>query len=742
MQVVSNAENSEPRSQLAEELIEYLKHAAGPTYACLTAVDFSGYVDALDLIVEPQLPQDRAIPIRNEEPLRLTFSPDDDFAPNVYSLRGDFPLDLVHTNYEVSGNGRCLCIWEESWADLRRGLTAQALVERIRNWFTQAARGELHQESQPLEPMIPASAHTLVLPAGKPPDNCYIQRFNDYHGRFTVVLGGNPANNAPSAPFALFQLTLKPQVHGALHAPPNTLDDLENLLMEMGEGVVGALGDWLVEPAQLHSVDQMVVILITIPKKRATEGEVESWDVWAFTSTSKLFDLGERLGRTTLTPDGKLGLLMRSDVSPDLAGIRLEGWRVTQRLDRRAARLYAGNPANEDAKLVGIGAGAIGSNVMANATRAGVGSWTVIDDDVVLPHNTVRQAQTDEMVGFSKVETTGYILNHILAQGDASHIDTNFLRPGKHGEAIQRALADGDLTIDFSASPAVLGHLADSDTLIRAASFFFNPDGTDLVVLAEDNDRVLRLDEIEAQYFLAAADHPSLEGHFSAARIGMVRYANACQDLTRPLPPWQVQALSGVAAGYLLSLLAGNEASAKIWRLNSATGEIIPVELVLANVCRLEFGGFKVSVSEDALQTVRDLRSGAAPNETGGVLLGSFDRARSVLHILKALPAPPDSKQSPTYFIRGAKELKPQVDTINRRSMGTINYVGEWHSHPEGAKARPSDDDEEIFAHLKAHLDATGAPYVMAICGDEETWLRAGWLGRGTGEGTVPHERS
>jgi len=127
------------------------------------------------------------------------------------------------------------------------------------------------------------------------------------------------------------------------------------------------------------------------------------------------------------------------------------------------------------------------------------------------------------------------------------------------------------------------------------------------------------------------------------------------------------------------------------------------------------------------------------PNETGGVLIGSFDTVRAVVHIVSALPAPEDSRQAPTYFIRGSKDLKPLVDRIVLRSAGTLCYVGEWHSHPDGAAAKPSDDDEVVFGHLVAHLGPTGTPFVMAICGRDETWLRAGWQSHEHEEATVGH---
>lgn len=739
MPAVAGAEEGAPRSRRARELIAYLRNEADAVYARFVGLDVSGYFDRIDLVVEPQLAQDRAVPILNEEPIRILFCPADKFSPSVYSRRDDFPLDLVHTSYDADGDGRSLCVWEENWADLRRTLTAQRLVERIRDWFARTARDELHQDGQPLEPLIPAGAHTLVLPVGEPSAICYVQRWVENFGRTTMVLAGHAPNRTPYVPFALFQLTAAPQVHRSLRAAPPTMAELQAVLEPMGVDVTKALGDWVVN--QPAGDDRAVLILITIPKKKDVESAPETWEIWAFTPTVKLLELGELLGRTERSPDGPRAVLLGAGNPPDLPAIRLNEWRVVQRLDRSTARLYAGNLADRDAKLVAIGAGAIGSNVMINTARAGIGTWTVIDDDIVLPHNIVRQSQIDAMVGSPKAEMARDMLNAILAEGGSSHINANVLKPEAEAEAVLGAFAAADLVVDFSASPAVLGMIADEDKAARGASCFFNPTGDDLVILTEDGLRNLRLDEIEAQYFLAAAAEPYLAKHLDDARIDLVRYANACQDLTRPLPPWQIQTLSGIAAGRLLELAGDAEASARIWRLSPGTGGILPMHIALAGVHRHAFDGFRVSVSDHVIETMRGLREAAAPNETGGVLLGSFDLSRAIVHIVAALPAPEDSRQTPTYFIRGAKELKPLVEGFNRRSAGVIDYVGEWHSHPKGAKARPSDDDEEVFAHLRTHLHVTGTPYVMAICGARETWLRAGWQGHEPGEGVTAHAR-
>ena len=236
------------------------------------------------------------------------------------------------------------------------------------------------------------------------------------------------------------------------------------------------------------------------------------------------------------TESGKLGKLLGS-LPAAFEEVGLFGWRVVQRLDRATARKYAGNTAEGDAQLVAIGAGAIGSNVVANTTRAGVGTWTVVDNDIVLPHNLVRQIHVNGLVGLAKAEATAVILDSVLAEEGNKAIRADFLRPGAHKDEVAEAVVAADLVVDFSASPAVLGAFGDDETISRSASFFFNRTVGISFVFAEAKDRSLRLDEIEAQYFLAAGTEPLLADHFEAARIDMVRYANACQDLTRPLPP-------------------------------------------------------------------------------------------------------------------------------------------------------------------------------------------------------------
>jgi hypothetical protein len=258
----------------------------------------------------------------------------------------------------------------------------------------------------------------------------------------------------------------------------------------------------------------------------------------------------------------------------------------------------------------------------------------------------------------------------------------------------------------------------------RAASLFFGPDGSDLVLLAEDGERTVRLDEIEAQYFWASARLPDLEGHLDTGRLDFVRYANACQDLTRPLPPWKVLTLSAIAARQLELLETTALASITVWRLNDASAEIERVKVPVAAPRRAGLGEWRVSVSDHAEKAMDLLRRAALPSETGGVLLGVVDLDRRTVHVTGVLPAPADSEHAPAYFVRGAAELRTDVEAIIRRSAGVLSYVGEWHSHPRRAETQSSEDDEALFAKLHERMGPTAKPYCMAIIGDAGLWMR------------------
>lgn len=732
-----------PRSQLARSVVRYLGESPDYPYATLIGVSRDDTCDFLDIELEIELEQRRKVPIQPKEPVRLVFmSSNDAWPPRVFSRRKDFPVGMVHTNLDREADGLALCIWEEAWSDLATNLTGQVLIERIRTWFSLMAAGTAHADDQFLEPLIFSSPHTLIIPSGETQGSWYTSLALEHNGLITLGMStAKPEKEVSNHKFAIYTPQLPGQLHRGLAKTPFDLDALQRLCLGFGFDLVEDLVEWLLSPEQLSGAcNRTPVLIITVPKRRSEEGPDEQPEVWCYTLGQSLAELGERLNVTITDP--KTGQtvvnILKNLSSADLPSIRMDPWRVVQRLDRATARHFAGTPHKTDTPLLAIGAGAIGSNVTMMATRSGIGPWVVVDEDITLPHNTVRQVQRNDSVGFLKASVLKFELDHVFEEGGNTAISANVLVPGEQADALDSAVRDSEIAVDFSASPAVLGWLSDQPVR-RGASAFFGPDGSDLVVLAENKTRAVRVDEIEAQYFWSVATERQLNGHLSAARMDKIRYANACQDLSRPLPPWQLQTLCGLAAGQVAQLIESDDACFKVWRLEPETGAVQAVVIPVQQVHRYQVGSMRISITHDVVSTMRELRRKAGRNETGGVLVGTFDLVRNVAHVVAALPAPPDSKQAPTYFIRGKKDLKPRIEALAAGSAGRLHYIGEWHSHPGAVPARPSDDDEGVFAHLDTHLGSVGSPYIMAICGERDSWIRAGWTERGVVEGVVTH---
>jgi hypothetical protein len=712
------------RSPLAKEVAAYLEHSADYPQARLLGVTVTSTYDRLHLEIEPTLSQKRAVRILDREPLDVLFYLEDR-EPRFISRRADFPKDQVHTTYYPLLKELTLCLWAESWENIKRQLTAQALVERIRTWYSRVADGTIHQPGQTLEPLLNEASHTIILPPGERTGALYVEGVDRRNDLMFVRLGRTPVQSDFSATFDILEIEVTtPVAHGSVRPAPYCVADLEVCLRDWGVDLLPRLEPWLRGAAK--NPDAFPLVLISIPKTSVAGGQTEAWEYWGFTSEGLKFRFAEALGLLTQTK-GIIGApVPRPNV--DLGNVFIFPLRIVRRLVPGEAREASGLPATERA-FVAVGAGALGSHVVVNAAHTGLCRWTIIDDDIVLPHNTVRLPQGDIFVGAPKAFATAKSVEILFADNEATPIRADLLKEGDAAVQIAEAISAADLTCDFTASPAVLGNLADRDNPKRLLTMFFNPRGDELVILAEDADRSLKLDELEAQYFQAIASKTPLAGHLTEGRVGFVRYANACNDLSRPLPPWQVQTLAAIGAGQLARIVESPAACATVWQLDPETASIRVLELPVNPVLRQSVPTMRLTLSKGALEKIRDLRARALPSETGGILIGSYDLSRGVVHVVDALPAPADSVQEPTYFIRGKDGLLPTVDAIEQTTVGQLQYVGEWHSHPRGISTKPSGDDQKVLQYLADHIGPTGAPFGIMICGDRDIRALFGWRG-------------
>lgn len=687
--------------------------------------------EAIIFEVDAEVGQEPAQDIRKTERIAATFTAADEGHPEVTALRVDFPR-VPHLLIGEEEFPRRLCLYEEPYDEIKLRWTAPGFIERVRDWLRETAAGTLHGEDQPLEPLFIGSFWPIVIPAdifagsnaSSQSDRLAVAAGPDGpHGPVLVAKRVKP-QEAIQGKFLATSFRCEPVQHGIIHRIPKNLYEVHQLAQGLGLNLLqdlrNRLDTWTRAQAPL---DSHLILIIFFPKTRSALAAPESEDIWAFMTIQTIGEIGGVLSLWELRA-GSVGRIIGADLDPkSAAAVQIYMLNPTLSLSRERAAALSGVSADKVA-ITAVGVGALGSQVAMRLMRAGYGKWVLIDYDRVLPHNIPRHELTNDAVGFLKAETMKHWLQTALDEDDvATAIVADVLRPKNQADAVNSSFANAQVIADFSASLAVGRYIArDVDSSARRISLFLNPTGTDLVLLAENRKREPPLDTLEMQYYRELITDEKLAGHLVRPQ-GHIRYAHSCRDLTSTISGDSIAMFAAIGSRAIRDALAQDQASIRIWRsdpkmnVKAITINAPPPAEILCDT-------WKIGTDQWLLAKIAELRKSKLPNETGGILLGTFDLYRRIVYAVDTIPSPPDSTEWPMLYIRGCEGLLGQVQKIQETTDGMLHYVGEWHSHPDGISCQPSKDDRTVFAWLSGHMHRDGFPAVMLIAGEHEnTWF-------------------
>lgn len=685
-------------------------------------------LDGMEVVrveVQPEVPADPVNDIRVVEPIAIEFDPEDRRQPTAWALRDDFP-DLPHTFLVRQGAPKSLCLYDEPYSEQRLHWTAPAYVRRLHWWLSQVAIGRLHQPDQPVEPFLPGSPEQVVLPTAlfevnitrEPRPLALYAVPRKRRKAFTYVASRQAQGvlREQSANCMAMVVETAPQTHRGLARLPRCLWELHEFLGPMGVDLLGTLRlhlrTWIMD--QTGNSEAVALIIVRIPARRSDELPPERVEVRAFGIARPVGELCEALGVVAEAEGYKGALVGPVNAVAGSESVPLHPLNPVRDLSRRNARVLTGIRNEADPRIVAIGAGALGSQTLMNLVRGGFGRWTIVDYDVLLPHNLVRHALPGGFVGWDKAEAVALSANSLFeGSGTVDALSVDVLGdPVPDG--VREALSTADVVIDFSASVAVARWVAlDAPGDARRISTFLNPDGTDLVLMAEDGRRSMRLDHIEAQHYRAIAEREELRRHL-LQKGERLRYGHTCRDVTSQMSQDVLSVFAGIAARAMRETMAKPEPKLAIWQI-SEDHSVSRSAVNLAEAVEAVSGQWRIHADVGILRKLSSLREAALPNETGGVLLGYADHLRKVLYVVDTIPSPPDSEEWPNSYIRGSAGLKAAVDEMARRTANIVGYLGEWHSHPDGASCSPSQQDRAFLAWLTQHMSLDGMPGIMAI---------------------------
>lgn len=683
-------------------------------------------VDAGDGSVAP----DNAAGIRRRERMVLSFTDGAEDRFEVRALRHDFP-DVLHLNGVHVGEPKSLCLFQLDNDTIVRRYSAPQLLIRILEWLEQTAEGRLHQDEQALEQVFYATNMLVVLPAdavdcshdGK---RLRITRLRESGGRTVLETGFDTSSPAAgAAQLVPLVVRVPPASHGAIQGQPHSLGDLERALARLGSALVDALRSAVTAaagggvPSSGAGGKVHVMLIIAVPRTRQEGGSVVRWDTTGYVLDADLAKLGVALGTLCVaTPGGPAfaAQLLPGATADDDAwrAIAIDAIDVRWKTTPESARRMAGIPPDEaDFKGVLAGVGALGSALADYWGRSGWGSWSYIDPDLIEPHNVVRHLAREWHVGMSKTDAVHAMVQSTYAMGSqlgraiqarADHVENPDVRP---------MLLSADLLVDASTTLAVPREWAAVDALPRSASVFITPSGRGSVLLLEDRDRSVRADSLEAQYYRAL-----IKEEWGAEQLvpgEVIRAGAGCRDRSVVMAADQVHLHAALVSRRLRAATTAPDACIELWSAEESGGPVDFHKVPVYPVHRERIAGWEIAWDAGFVADLNAIRAAKLPNETGGVVFGVTDQKLRTVHLVSVSSEPLGSVASPGAFIRGPTGVEALREHVQRRTGMMVDYVGEWHSHPDGITARPSNDDVGLIGSLSQRLAADGLPAVMVI---------------------------
>lgn len=649
---------------------------------------------------------------------------------HVLALRKNFPI-LLHQNQTRTGSPAQLCLYFDSPENIFRSWTPQNFLKRIIWWLEKSSRGELHASDQPVEGLFFYSKYELVL-------SFNFKELQDANTAFTFIIGperedkgmtifawplGSPKLTNNDKRVSVVELALPPIVHSQVEQSPYNMGDLVNLFQSKDINLIDLLKTKLAVPeggVDITADHNMTVFVITVPIKREQDTDPERVSHYAFFSPIGSLTLGISMGFLMRHENKVFNDAMGTvDVSEEASwrSQRIDNMTVLHFNSAETSRLKSGIINSGPTGII-VGVGALGGVLLDIWTRSGWGIWTVIDDDHLKPHNLVRHIGVATDVGLPKVDVA---VQHVysITLGATKVTGVNADGCDFSNQSLLDAHKLSNLVVDASTTINYPRLASKRDDVSRHISVFITPNGNSSVLLAEDQERKIRLRTLEAQYYRALINQ-ELGQHNLHDSGGSFISGSSCRDISFVMPYSKIMNHATTLSEQVITASETTKAAIRVWNRNNTDGNVNSYHIVPEPEICMSIDDFDIYIDEGLVKKIKRHRAQGLPNETGGILLGYYDFNVKTIVIVDILSAPVDSIASPTSFERGTKGTQQQVHEIARKTADMVGYIGEWHSHPAGHSAKPSKDDYYQVVFLSLGMAEDGFPAISLIVGEND----------------------
>jgi proteasome lid subunit RPN8/RPN11 len=592
--------------------------------------------------------------------------------PFSFSDDPKFPFDkFAHVNYQHGDYPPTFCLSRENIDDWYAEHTLKEYVELVAQWLRDAAKGKLMKITENDE-FEPQRIHDI---------NCLLYRvsFMDYYLEH---------EDTQCCYYSIFFDEFKPKIAYG-NEENNTLND-KGIGVRLFAGKDHIDDTWYISyPRNLRDLYVFIQarhypLNLDELKSKLDENKQAVYFQIALLRPVKLIQKNTRINYLCFRAQA-------TDILQDNLDAKVDEVTIIDMTDCKSAQYLSKTPDSIFTKNITLlGCGAVGSKIACHLHRSGIYSINLVDKDTFQPHNVCRHALTEfkPLTFNNKAKAMKKAMSGMfygMSSGSIIAYDEDAL---KH--LTPERLDKIDIIIDATASVHVMYGLdaitfPDKTRIVRVAL----SEGGDVGVTYLGIDSKQPLADYYMEILRASLSNDQVYSWLSSERKNStenIRVGEGCHSNTMRISDDTISAHAALMSSAIRHIYESKQYNRIILSFahrdfpGSMQTCTLPVKPFHQFPCENDIA-WTVRIPQDLLDEIRIKAKIAGQKENGGYLFGHIDYKRRVIYPLVHY-MPRDSKGNKSGFRLGTSGLKDFKNEINQRSIGQIEYIGDWHSHP------------------------------------------------------------
>ena len=141
---------------------------------------------------------------------------------------------------------------------------------------------------------------------------------------------------------------------------------------------------------------------------------------------------------------------------------------------------------------------------------------------------------------------------------------------------------------------------------------------------------------------------------------------------------------------------------------------------------RIEVCNYSIEISDSVFDIIKPFIQMNNENESGGILFGQKIEGKNEYHIVGLTTPNKSDKSSRFSFVRNAKNAQKVISKKWKDTSGYVNYIGEWHTHPE-RNPKPSSIDLKTYETISLDGSSLYPISINIIFGNTSSFFICGY---------------